>query len=415
MSSFLILPIVVSFISSPVGTNPYIKEIGYYGKTWPVEEQRIYLETAEERDMIPKLGRSVNVEINNTGHGVTTRYYYNASIKQGKVLEARQIRNDVDSFAYMVGQVECYSKTDYVSQFGDSINSTLGYIRTINKNYESVPSPWCPQELAFESVCGSYNPVFNDWIDEDVSHNLNIPDYFGSFVNSQDLNHISHSKARFSLHGNGLIDPANPTKTIDMVHFVTVMDGVYADTGGVIFDRETLGALVSWAGDLQDATRTFKGSEYDFEDVVNLDSSISPCSYEDLIADIDGLAIGKSIKSSGSLEQTIRDYYHLLEVGGNNYRFTSFIGTLGYEYNHNYRDLVKGFEKRVFDMLALKLDDDGNISDNYSLGYKYYLLSKVFSLPSVNQRFRMGKSFIDYVLKKANMVEEIELDENKIL
>ena len=41
MSAFLILPIVVSFISSPVGTNPYIKEIGYYGLQITSQEKHI--------------------------------------------------------------------------------------------------------------------------------------------------------------------------------------------------------------------------------------------------------------------------------------------------------------------------------------------------------------------------------------
>ena len=33
MGAFIILPIVVSIISSPVGTYPEIKEIGYYAQT----------------------------------------------------------------------------------------------------------------------------------------------------------------------------------------------------------------------------------------------------------------------------------------------------------------------------------------------------------------------------------------------
>lgn len=412
MSAFVILPIVVSFISSPVGTNPYIKEIGYYAKTCPVEEpKRIYLETAEERDMITKLGRSVNVEINNTGHGVTTSYYYNVSMRQGKVLEARQIRNDVDSFAYMVGQLElCASDECFWPANQGTIS--LGYIRTLNKNYRDGSLFSFDRNLGFTLICGGSNSMFNDYVDSESSYSLDFSDYFGSFVATGSLNHDDHKKAQFNLHNNHLVDPMDSTQTIDMTHLITVIDGVSSETWVHNLDPDTFNALISWAGDLQDAVGADDNEFTSFESM--LFSSSSRCSYEDFVADIDGLAIGEILKGTSSIEEAIRDYYHLIEVDPGNYRYSTFIGTLGYEYDHDYDNLVSGFEKRVFDMLALELHDDGSVTNNDSHLYKYLILKKN-GLPSMKYRYRIGKSFVDYVLGKAHMQEEIILDESKVL
>ena len=53
-----------------------------------------------------------------------------------------------------------------------------------------------------------------------------------------------------------------------------------------------------------------------------------------------------------------------------------YIKEISYEYDHDYNNLVSGFEKRVFDMLALELHDDGSVTNTDSHPYKYMLLTK---------------------------------------
>ncbi len=65
-------------------------------------------------------------------------------------------------------------------------------------------------------------------------------------------------------------------------------------------------------------------------------------------------------------------------------------------------------------MLALELHDDGSVTNNDSHLYKYLILKKN-DLPSMKYRYRIGKSFVDYVLGKAHIQEEIILDESKVL
>jgi hypothetical protein len=411
MGAFLILPIVVSIISSPVGTYPQIKEIGYYAETCLSENQRIYLETAEERDMIAKLGLSINAEIINTGHSVTTRYYYNVSQYSGKILEARQIRNDMDSFAYLIGKLETIDQYELYIGYGVK-NSVLGYIRSLNKRYCTDYT----SDFGFNLVCGDINTLYNNYVDNDFLHfGVKYNDYFGSFVNPSDLNYSGHKDASFNLHDNYLVDPMDHSKTIDMTHFVTVMDGVYNGTDGKVFGSETSKDLISWAGDLQDAVNKHRREYDNFPSMLFASSPKSACSYDDFVADIDGFAIGSRLDNTKTIEQTIRDYYRLIELDGNNYRYSSFIGALGYEYDHDYNNLVSDFEKRVFDMLAMDLHDDGSVTSNDSPFYKYYILTRKEGLPGLSYRYKIGKSFVDYVLEKANMYEEIILDEAKVI
>ena len=53
-----------------------------------------------------------------------------------------------------------------------------------------------------------------------------------------------------------------------------------------------------------------------------------------------------------------------------------YIKEISYEYDHDYNNLVSGFEKHVFDMLALELHDDGSVTNTDSHPYKYLLLKK---------------------------------------
>lgn len=411
MGAFIILPIVVSIISSPVGTYPQIKEIGYYAQTRRAENKRVYLETAEEREMITKLGLSINVEIINTGHSVTTRYYYNVSEYPGEISEARQIRNDMDSFAYLIGKLETIDEYELYIRYGVK-NSVLGYIRSLNKRYCTDYS----SDFGFNLVCGDINTLYNNYVDNDLRHyGLKYNDYFGSFVNRSDLNYSGHQTVSFNLHDNYLVDPMDHSKTIDMTHFVTVMDGVYKNTGGTVSGSETFKDLISWAGDLQDAVNRNRNDYKNFPSMLFASSPKSACSYDDFVADIDGFAIGSRLDETKTIEQTIRDYYRLIELDGNNYRYSSFIGALGYEYDHDYNNLVSDFEKRVFEMLAMDLHDDGSVTSNDFPFHKFYILTRNRGLPELSYRYKIGKSFVDYVLEKANMHEEIILDEAKVI
>jgi hypothetical protein len=66
-------------------------------------------------------------------------------------------------------------------------------------------------------------------------------------------------------------------------------------------------------------------------------------------------------------------------------------------------------------MLAMDLHDDGSVTSNDSPFYKYYILTRKEGLPGLSYRYKIGKSFVDYVLEKANMYEEIILDEAKVI
>lgn len=163
---------------------------------------------------------------------------------------------------------------------------------------------------------------------------------------------------------------------------------------------------------MQDAAANNQGTaKYDFGTILNDENSCF--SYSDLTADIDGLFIGNKAKNL-SLENSIRTYYEEMSYSPGTYRYASFVGHLGYEFDNNYDSIISGFEKEIFEYLALDLSDNGTCIDiaiPYMGSLKYAILDKNSQRPSIRYRYMIAKSFIEYILKSANLREEILLDE----
>lgn len=213
-ASILIFPILTSFISFPVGFYPTVSEIGYYAHTTPVESQRVFVNETEKEYAL-KVGRTINVELEYTGQGYKPKYYYNADPEFGKITSIRQIRNDVDSMAFLIGELEYYSTNSSTSK---RKNAILGYVRSLNTRYTNIDFL---RELAFRNVCGDIDETFCRTIDNNLSHGLSFSEYFSSFISKDYHDKKDHPSAKFAMKQQSLIDPDNVEKEIDQSHLIT--------------------------------------------------------------------------------------------------------------------------------------------------------------------------------------------------
>ncbi len=404
-ASVFVYPIIVSFICSPVGTTDSVAKIGYFTETEPITYSgRVYIDH-EDIDSI-SLVKHVECEVNFGGSSPTYRYYYNTTQKEGKIKKIREIRNDMDSLIYVLEQRQDGSAL--------SNNEVFYYVRTFKRKYSN-------QNIAWNLVCGEISQDVIDKLDSDYSHNRTYPNYFSSFLDSDEIDGTVHNNYYRSNIKYVLLDPEKPeSQTIDLIHRMAVRNGVYpfnqARRDGPVYK-----AVVSWAGDLQTQTKTLENeNEITEEKLFNTNESFS---YEDLAADIDGFNISYPLAETTSVSSRRKQYYSRRN-NDSQYRYNRFmVNTVSNYYSKpsdRYTNLQKYFEKMVFDRMALRLEDNGSISE--ITGWhpiKYHFLGgeqkesedidTSSQWPSKEARSKACKVFIKHILKKAGAEEQIPL------
>ena len=404
-ASVFVYPIIASFICSPVGTIDSVAKIGYFTETEPITYSgRVYIDH-EDIDSI-SLVRHVECEVNFGGSSPTYRYYYNTTQKEGKIKKIREIRNDMDSLIYVLEQ----------RQDGGSVsnNEVFYYVRTFRKRYSNDHITW-------KNVCGEINQDVIDTLDNDRSHNRTYPGYFSSFMKKGTFDETVHQYCHYLDSPRKLLNPEKPeSQTIDLIHRMAVRNGVYpfnqARRDGPVYK-----AVVSWAGDLQTQTKTLENeNEITEEKLFNTNESFS---YEDLAADIDGFNISYPLAETTSVSSRRKQYYSRRN-NDSQYRYNRFmVNTVSNYYSKpsdRYTNLQKYFEKMVFDRMALRLEDNGSISE--ITGWhpiKYHFLGgeqkesedidTSSQWPSKEARSKACKVFIKHILKKAGAEEQIPL------
>lgn len=129
-ASVLLITIVSSFISYPIGTVSQVKHIGWFSTYEDVDfTGRVYI-NEEDVNTVSKV-RVVDCQVSVTGGHANYQYYYNASPNQGKVVAVREIRNDVGSFTFIMDNLD----SDYKTSQKEFWDGPLGYVRSFNKNY----------------------------------------------------------------------------------------------------------------------------------------------------------------------------------------------------------------------------------------------------------------------------------------
>ncbi len=106
---------------------------------------------------------------------ISTKYYYYANKYVDRIVESREIFNDVDSLIFMISELEKeaikYDEKNYK-------NLVLGYIRTINVKYDG------DGYLGYWKILSGENPTdFINMVNNDTSHGLKFNEYFSHFWN----------------------------------------------------------------------------------------------------------------------------------------------------------------------------------------------------------------------------------------
>ena len=202
--------------------------IGGYAVTEPVKETtKVYINN-NLVDFVKKTGRDVYVEERKIlGITYKTMHYYYASKYVEKIVEIREMSNDIDSVIFMVSELEKkaieYNEKNYK-------NLVLGYIRSINIDYDKGYFEY------WVLLAGDTPTDFISYVNMDNSHGLKINEFFSSFLSSAKYNTNKYGMVDEQYQKGDstwlkLIDPYDNTKGIDLIHMFASIDGIYAKTG----------------------------------------------------------------------------------------------------------------------------------------------------------------------------------------
>ena len=379
---------------------------GGYAVTEPVFDNiKVYV-TDDMVDFVKSTGRVV--------HREKDKHYYYANKQVEKIVEVKQISNDIDSMIFMVSELEkkakAFDETDYK-------NLVLGYIRTINSEYHGGYLGYWPV------IAGNSPEAFIKNVNSDYSHGLRFNEYFGSFVLYDDYNAQVHGELeekyrRNSVNKLSLVDSVNKNQNIDLIHMFAAIDGIYLDTKNhYSCGNNNQRDIASWNGDLQQAADVLKDkygdnfviNDYKFEKVLKNDEL--RCSEADILADIDAMNIAKTYIDSkeNSISNSLSAYYNYIKEKESN-RFKMFIYSCTIDLETDLEDESKFeiFELEVYTQFNLKKQDDGSIID-----YPYYApiyighsimqnstLLSAKPMPSKEIREYLTKSFVEYIRGK---------------
>ena len=299
----------------------------------------------------------------------------------------------------------------YCNKTRENINNlTLGYIRTIKKDYEGHgDADNFIDELTWEIICGDSDFNFNLHVQSnDDSLELTTSQFFSSYLKSEDdYNFKSHSSQTLCM-GYELPDPLGSGQSIDLIHLFAAIDGIYSSTGrndlicsSVLGNTTYQKDLVSWLGDLHTFTnqvsnlnininqlRAYDNSygHIDFNDFVS--NGIDSFSSSDLLADIDAFNIVNFYLNNNvnSLSDAIIAYYTTIQND------SSLIGNRYYAFIYNVtvetelaktNNLLKDFQNEIYSSMNLNYNN-GNVYD-----YEYY------NPNSINLKLLAGAYFGD--------------------
>lgn len=411
-ASVLLITIVSSFISYPIGTVNQVKHIGWFSTYEYVGfSGRVYI-NAEDVNTVSKV-RVVDCQVSVTGGHANYQYYYNASPNQGKVVAVREIRNDVGSFTFIMDNLD----SDYKTSQKEFWDGPLGYVRSFNKNYSDGSNSI--YKKFWSAGAGNIDDYFVRQENRNLSTHLRYEEYFSAFLPDSNFDTDYHPSLTSKLEKYNLIDPVDHSKSIDRIHMAATIDGTQRNTGGLYTDSEVR-ALFGWAGDLQTSPYYFLDYDKAVSEEELFYSSDTKFGWADLAVDLDGFNIARDKKDKGLIGQQMRNYYANVAYN-TSYRYSHFFDNVVKDFypdslNWSTEKKTSSFEKIVFDRMALDLHDDGSVSDIGGLHpIKYHFLDNSNNVdihtgrPSLSLRKELSKTFTRFILRQSGLEETIPL------
>ena len=343
--------------------NP-LQEIGVLYKIQHVSSlTKVYI-SASEIDFYNSIGRTVYVEYGfpplnpPTGLGdnpnynppdnppvQTPYYYYYADAMNPILTDWKMLYNDVDSLIFAIEYLE--EEFAYYNSNANIKNAVLSYIRGIDIRYFvhiiNLPAnlgqinlqniicgdPNVMVILGYEYPTGTTYTYEYQFLDSYYlpSNGIKVRDFFVSFLedatdyNSDYYGVYSSDETTFLSKHLRLINPASNNANIDLLHMFDSMDGNFAGTGQYtpyspynVVSENVYRYVVSWAGDLQQATKKYSIAQnqpelLNFSQILNGDFDFDYC---DFYADLDAvnMAFGVDLGiDTRSISEIVDDYY----------------------------------------------------------------------------------------------------------
>ncbi len=314
------------------------------------------------------------------------RYYYYAEPGGlGKIVEFRELKNDIDSVIFMINYL--YEKAEEYSPNANIIdytNNIISYVKEMNVSYSSSFS------FYWSVLTDEPDLNFINYVNSDFSHGILPKEFFASFLDQSQLNVEVHGTfdSYFIRNNNSdtkptlyLIDPSDNSSKIDLIHMFASIAGIYVNTPRIIdnvFMCNERHDLLSWAGDLQTGFAWFINrdiSVYNFNSFEEVMAINGACSKADILADIDAYNICNfNLNYSNSLVISFTEYYRLIDNGFINRRYQLFPGFIidGYYEDSNLSFYLR-LESKVYYLMCIK-----DVLNNYENGDSGALIYNLF-------------------------------------
>ena len=329
------------------------------------------------------------------------RYYYYAEPNGlGKIVEFKELKNDIDSVVFMINYL--YQKAEEYSPNANIIyhtNNIISYIKEMNANYaSSYPSFWY-------ALTGAPNEYFINYVNSDYSHGILPKEFFAAFLDQSQLNVEIHGifDSNFIRYNNSntkpplyLIDPSDNSSKIDLIHMFASIAGIYANTARIVNNVFTCNEhhdLLSWAGDLQTGFAWFKNrnvSVYNFNSFEEVMAVNGACSKADMLADIDAYNIcNLNLNYSNNLLISFYEYYRLIDNNFTNRRYQFFPEFIidGYHEESNLSFYFR-LESKVYYMMCVK-----DVLHNYENGDSNAIIYDLFD-EYVGENYKQERIYI---------------------
>ena len=421
------------------GIDPNREDIffGYYiSDTENVNSLTLVQVSESDIDFIQSTGREVGYY---WYQGRKTHYYF-ADENHPKIVNIAPIYDDMDSYIFMVGQVEQRLRelAFTVSEPEQMNNYVLGYLRGFNKNYwaYNVTPNWSAIIHSYWGVAAGecLSPSLTGLLESDGTRGFKLNEYFRRFVGRNEYACDYHEESSFDISDPSLVfeknipDPFGSAHSIDMPHMFAVADGYYADTEQndlaiaiTHIYKYNIVDLCSWAGDLHSRVKEMilHPSSDDFFHQHTIDSLFrGEFSYADLLADIDGCNFARMYLNDGYLvSEALAEYYDVL-YNVSTVRYDRFVTTV---WNHpdgygntgtQWTGTIKEqFYRELYYSLGIEItgfNNDGPVgqegpSRNTFLMDYYHIMGGV-NMAELNDRIDVAKYFADYLFGNVNPV-----------
>lgn len=357
----------------------------------------------------------------------TYKYWFYEDQFVTEIVEQRQLYNDIDSFIYMVNELEAMA-IDF-NPNSSSANFVLAYIKAVNKNF------YCSTLDVLNSYVGPVDYRFNTYVQEHEGNGIKFAEYFAQFLQkADDYNKVyGDIDDKYKEKHLMLIDPFNSNSYIDVVRLCASMDSLFNQTGNILvieldFQRE----LFAWLGDLHKFTYAIDNSGKEIEDMptyytgyysgyvnntIDLEqfTGVTNASMSEpfLIADVDAYNMTRTFLDDNinTLGHALSGYYNMIRDDNNYYpnRYKMYIETMGTN-SANPDNLSSGeaFRRKVYRYMNLQVDDNGVIS-NFRFNDPYLFVGfgmlrgswgpKFGTFPSVKVRAYAAKLYTDYLIE----------------